>query len=246
MISPGLLVSILVIALLYAAVGHGGATGYLAVMSMAGVKPHVMATTALLLNCLTAGISFVSYYRKKFFSFKLIFPFLVTSIPAAYLGSSLNLSESQFAWILAFVLIASSLKLWSSVPNENEDANFFERPSNPVALIVGLLLGFLSGAIGIGGGVFLSPLIMLMGWASPKTTAGCAALFIVLNSATGLAARCVNGTLIIEDIFPFVLSALVGALLGSSYGSKYSSSKALRRLVSVVLILAAIKMIIPR
>lgn len=236
---------IAIIALLYSAVGHGGATGYLAVMSIWGIEPDLMASVALILNCLTATISCTAYSRKGFISVKLIFPFLLTSIPFAFIGAKANLDESQFLWILAVVLIISSVKLCLyKSPEESE--KFENSPNLLVALSTGSILGFLAGAIGIGGGVFLSPVIILLGWADPKTTSGCAALFIVLNSFAGLLARAFDNRIVVDDIWPYLLFALFGALAGSIYGSKHSSSSVLRKLIAVVLLLAVARMFLSR
>ena len=124
--------------------------------------------------------------------------------------------------------------------------NFVNSPNLLVALFTGSLLGFLAGAIGIGGGVFLSPVIILLGWADPKTTSGCAALFIILNSFSGLLARYIDHRIVVDDIWPFILCALIGAIAGSIYGSKYSSSAILRKMIAVVLLLAVARMLLPR
>ena len=231
-----------IIALLYSSVGHGGATGYLAVMSFWDIKPDVMASTALILNILTATISFAAYSRNGFISFKLISPFLLSSIPMAYLGAIVNLKEEHFSWLLGIILLASAGKLWFFKAGESEEKSFVESPSLPIALLTGSLLGFIAGAIGIGGGVFLSPVIVLFGWADPKTTSGCAALFIVVNSLTGLAARAAAGRVEIESIIPFLIFAFLGSVAGSLFGSRYSSNQTLRKLISCVLVLAVFKL----
>lgn len=237
-----LYLSIFLIALLYSSVGHGGATGYLAIMSIWGIKPVVMATTALVLNCLTAGISCFAYARRGYLSLKLSLPFVIVSIPFAFLGARANLSDRQFTYLLGIVLLASAVKLWFYKKGELTEDKFVKSPNILVTALVGGGLGFLAGAIGIGGGVFLSPMIILMGWADPKTTSGCAALFIVCNSIAGLVARQFDGKLSFGEMLPFLLFALVGALVGSIYGSNYSSSLKLMRLISFVLMLAVVKM----
>ncbi len=239
-----LLFFVSLIACVYAAVGHGGATGYLALMSFYGIPSAVMATAALTLNVVTAGISFSAYAREGFFSFRLILPFLMVSIPFAYLGASLKLSESQFGWILGFVLLVSALRMWfyKSASAKEQADKFVKVPPFWITTPAGALLGFLSGAIGIGGGVFLSPLIILMGWADSKTTAGCSALFIILNSITGLTARHLGDSLDFQHILPLTVFALIGACLGSYWGAKGSTQTGLRRLIALVLSAAAFKL----
>lgn len=239
-----LLTAISLIAMLYSSVGHGGATGYLAIMSFWGVAPDVMATTALTLNCLTAGISSLAYGRRGYLSMKLSLPFILISIPFAYLGATVPLTERQFGWMLAAVLFVSALMLWFHRVKTDSEEPFVKSPVLKVAAMVGAILGFVSGALGIGGGVFLSPLIILCGWADSKTTAGCSALFIVLNSFAGLGARYLSGRLDFAEIVPFLFFALAGALIGSHYGASRSSQKGLRRLIAFVLIIAVVKMLI--
>ncbi|MBI1269456.1 TSUP family transporter [bacterium] len=236
--------AVMLIAMLYSSVGHGGATGYLAIMSFWGVAPDVMATTALTLNCLTAGISSLAYGRRGYLSMKLSLPFILISIPFAYLGATVPLTEKQFGWMLAAVLFVSALMLWFHRGKVDTEEPFVKSPDLKVAAIAGAILGFVSGALGIGGGVFLSPLIILCGWADSKTTAGCSALFIVLNSFAGLGARYLSGRVDFSEIVPFLFFALVGALIGSYYGASRSSQKGLRQLIAFVLIIAVVKMLI--
>lgn len=239
-----LFIAVILIAMLYSSVGHGGATGYLAIMSFWGVAPDVMATTALTLNCLTAGISSLAYGRRGYLSMKLSLPFILVSIPFAYLGATVRLTEKQFGWMLAAVLFVSALMLWFHRGKVDTQEPFVKSPDLKVAAIAGAILGFVSGTLGIGGGVFLSPLIILCGWADSKTTAGCSALFIVLNSFAGLGARYLSGRVDFSEIVPFLFFALAGALIGSYYGASRSSQKGLRRLIAFVLIIAVVKMLI--
>ena len=234
---------IFLVALLYSAVGHGGATGYLAVMSLYGVPPAVMATTALILNCVTAGISLTFFSRAGFLSLRLTAPFVIMSIPAAFLGALVPVTKEQYTYLLGTTLVLAALRLVFYKNDADPDAERFVRQPNVwLAGGIGACLGFLSGAVGIGGGVFLSPVLILAGWADPKTTSATSAMFILANSVSGLVGRGLSGSLVCADVIPYLGCALVGAVLGSAYGSKISSGVGLRRLLAGVLLIAVVKM----
>jgi len=234
------------IAALYSSVGHGGATGYLALMAFYDMPPPVMSTTALTLNCLTAGISCFVYTRAGFLSLKLTLPFVLTSIPFAFLGALVKLSEKQYALLLAIALGAAAILLIVRKAKPNEEEKFVSTPPLPKAAAAGSLLGFASGAVGIGGGVFLSPLIILMKWADTKTTSATASVFIIANSVSGLVGRALAGTLEYGNLWPFLASALVGALAGSFWGARLSTAGKLRIALALVLLTAATKMFLPK
>lgn len=234
------------VAALYSSVGHGGATGYLALMSFMGMPPHVMSTTALILNLLTAGISCFVYARAGYLSIKLTFPFILASIPAALVGSMVPISERQYSWMLAAALIVTAALLIGAKRKTQEPTSFASPPPLYQGGLVGATLGFISGAIGIGGGVFLSPIIILMRWADTKTTSATAALFIIANSASGLVGRTLAGTLAFGNVLPFLLCAFGGAVAGSIWGAKLSSAMKLRLALAIVLLVAAVKMFLPK
>jgi uncharacterized membrane protein YfcA len=233
------------IAALYSSVGHGGATGYLALMSFFDMPPQVMSTTALVLNCLTAGISCFVYTRAGYLSAKLTLPFVLTSVPFALLGALIKLSEKQYSWLLATALSITAALLIFRKKKPTEEERFVCSPPFFKAACVGALLGFVSGAIGIGGGVFLSPIIILMRWADTKTTSATAAVFIIANSVSGLVGRLMAGTLEFGNVLPFLASAFVGALAGSLWGAKLSTDSKLRMALAAVLFVAALKMFLP-
>jgi hypothetical protein len=234
------------VAALYSSVGHGGATGYLALMSFMGLSPDVMSTTALVLNLLTASISCFVYARAGFFSIKLTMPFILSSIPAALLGSMVPLDERQYSWMLACALIVTAVLLVYSKWKTSGSTPFSSPPALYQGSLVGGTLGFVSGAIGIGGGVFLSPVIILMRWADTKTTSATAALFIIANSASGLIGRALAGKLAFGNVQPFLFCAFLGAVAGSFWGAKLSSATKLRLALAIVLMVAAIKLFIPK
>lgn len=234
-----------VIAALYSSVGHGGATGYLALMAFLNMPPPVMATTALTLNCLTAGISSLVYTRAGYFSWKLTLPFILSSIPCAYLGAMVRLDEKQYAVLLAVALCVTAALLVRRKPSQTQE-QFVITPSPAAAGAVGAILGLISGAIGIGGGVFLSPIIILMRWADTKTTSATAAVFIIANSVSGLLGRARAGTLEYGNVVPFLLCAFIGAIAGSIWGAKLATANKLRLALAAVLLVAAVKMFLPR
>ncbi len=229
------------VAALYSSVGHGGASGYLAVMSFVILDPPLMSTTALLLNVLVAGIGTLQFSRAGHFSWKLALPFAVLSVPFAFIGGLMKISTVTYSLLLAAVLLFTSFRFFQlTSPREEQSVP----PSKTVALSAGGAIGLLSGIVGVGGGIFLSPVMILMKWASTKQTAAISAFFIVVNSIAGLGGRFLRGGLEVGYIWPFVLAAAVGGLIGSYFGASRFTSKLLRQLLGVVLLIAAVKLII--
>ena len=195
-----LLIALSLVAAMYASVGHGGASGYLAVLSLtvypsndhAWLKQHAWS-----LNLLVAGMAFFAYKKEGFFDSKLASPFIIASIPAALIGGYLRVNDDIYDTLLSITLVFAAWKLYTTKSGESEEL-FSSPPKVHIALIVGAAIGLLSGIIGVGGGIFLSPLILIFGWGDPKTTAGVAALFIWVNSAAGLVGSSVSGQLVID------------------------------------------------
>lgn len=234
---------IFIVAVLYSSVGHGGASGYLAVLSLFAIAPAIMSSTSLILNVLVATTSLIAYYRAGHLSMKLAGPFMFLSIPAAFAGGLLHISDRTYFLILALVLLAAAFRLGISLPSSsaegpNKNVNFF------ASLAIGGAIGLLSGVVGVGGGIFLSPMLLLMRWADPKRTSAVSALFIVVNSLAGLGGRFLRGGLELGDFIPFIIAAFLGGVVGSYYGANKLSGLVLRRLLAVVLVLAAVKLII--
>ena len=243
-----LLVSLFIIAGLYASVGHGGASGYLAVLSLtvyAENDPGWLKQHAWSLNLLVAGVAFIAYKRSGFFDSKLAIPFIVASIPAALIGGYLRVNDDIYDTLLSITLVFAAWKLYTTKSRESEDL-FSSPPPTHIALIVGAIIGLLSGIIGVGGGIFLSPIILLFGWSDPKTTAGIAAVFIWVNSASGLIGSSISGQNVIEfDILiPFAVAVLIGGYLGSKFGSEKFSQKTVRNTLVSVMLIAAIRQIL--
>ena len=235
-----LLALIFFVALIYASVGHGGASGYLAAMSLfGGYLPAEMSASALVLNVLVAGTACLMFWRAGHGSLRLLWPFVVWSVPGALLGGWLPISAQTYRWLLAVCLLVAAVRLCLASAREDERRR---APSLAVALPVGGAIGVVSGIVGVGGGIFLSPLMVLLRWAAVKRTAAVCAAFIVVNSLAGLAGRLIAGRLHVGSFFPVVVAAFTGGLVGAWLGARRFSGLWLRRLLALVLIIAAGKL----
>ncbi len=235
-------VLVFLVAALYSSVGHGGASGYLAILSFFAVAPAEMSSTALILNLLVAGIGAYSYWKAKHLSMKLAWPFLIASVPVAFVGGLLEVSDKTYFVLLAAALVVAAIRLATAKSNSG-GAFETKDPSYGVALPIGAGIGLLSGIVGVGGGIFLSPLMIFLKWADPKKTAAVSALFIWLNSLAGLGGRFTRDALVLGNLFPLVIAALVGGLLGSYVGANKFSGLVLRRILAAVLLVAAFKLV---
>ncbi|WP_405575884.1 sulfite exporter TauE/SafE family protein [Winogradskyella sp. Asnod2-B02-A] len=230
-----------IVSFLYASVGHGGASGYLALMALFSFAPETMKSTALLLNLFVAGISFFYYYKAGFFNRKLFVSFAITSIPFAFLGGMLDVDASIYKKILAVLLIFSILKMLNVFGKENtkiKDVKLWQ------SLLIGSVIGFFSGLIGIGGGIILTPIILLFHWGKMKEAAAVSALFIWVNSASGLIGQFTSGVTFDSNVFILITIAIIGAIFGSYYGSKKINNKRLRHILAFVLIIACAKLVL--
>ena len=236
---PVLLVGLAVIAFLYAMVGHGGASGYITLLTLAGVATTVVRPSALLLNIVVSAMAFVQFARAGHFRWKVFWPFIVLSIPMAWVGASVTLDPEVYRKLLGVCLLFAVARL--VLPTDRLVGGPRPLPL-AAALLVGLLIGLLSGLIGIGGGIILSPILLLMGWADARTTAATSALFILVNSVVGLLAVA-QQTPVLSSMDPgWLVVAVVGGLLGSWVGSRVLPPLRLRQALGVVLFLAAIKL----
>lgn len=228
-----------IISFLYASVGHGGASGYLALMALFSFSPEVMKPTALLLNLFVAGISFYHYYKQGFFNRKLFLAFAVASIPMAFLGGTFDIDATVYKKILGVLLFFAVLKMLNVFGKESQeikDVKIWQ------GLIIGGIIGFFSGLIGIGGGIILTPVILLLHWGNMKQAAAVSALFIWVNSAAGLIGQVSTGVTFSSQSFLMVALAIAGGFLGAYLGSKRFSYKRLKQLLAIVLIMASIKL----
>jgi hypothetical protein len=228
-----------VVAFLYASVGHGGASGYLALMAIFSFAPETMKPTALLLNLFVAGIAFYHYYQAGYFNKKLFLSFAVASIPLAFIGGMIEVDASIYKKVLAVLLIFAILKMLNVFGKETEHVKNVKLWQG---LLIGGVIGFFSGLIGIGGGIILTPIILLLHWGKMKEAAAVSALFIWVNSAAGLIGQMSSGVEISSQSFILVAIALIGGFFGSYYGSKKFNNALLRYMLAFVLVIASIKL----
>ncbi len=229
------------VAFLYSSVGHGGASGYLALMAIFAFPITYMKPSALLLNILVAGISFYHYRKNNHFNWKLFYPFAITSIPASFIGGYLSVNPQIYKQILGVLLIISVLRLLGLFGKQSTQNK--KEINRPIALLVGALIGIFSGMIGIGGGIILSPLILLFNWGNMKETAAVSALFIWVNSIAGMLGLLSSGIVIPLASIPIAVVAVLGGILGGYYGAKKTNNLHLKYILAVVLVIAAIKLI---
>lgn len=235
------LVSLFVVAFLYSSVGHGGGTGYLALLALFGIAPLFMKSTALILNVFVSAIAFFSYYKAGYFKWKLIYPFLVTSIPFAYLGALIRVNPSTYKMILGIFLLLAVARMML-VPKAMTEASV--KISYPLALLIGAILGLFSGMIGIGGGIILSPLLILFHWATVKESAAASALFILMNSLAGIAGIATGVFAMESRIVVWVIVGIAGGMAGSYLGSFRIKSENLKFMLAGVLLVASLKLLI--
>ncbi len=237
-----LLVAIGAVAFLYSAVGHGGATGYLAIMALFGVSTSIARPGALWMNCIVAAIAFWRFERAGYFDWKIFLPLAAAAVPLAWLGSRTHLEGRAYSVVLGAALLGAG---WFLGRARRDEAARPPQPLGlPVALLVGGGLGFLSGLTGIGGGVFLTPLLIFLGWAPAKTAGGISALFIVVNSLAGLAGLGEQALVEAPVFFGAVTVGIAGALLGTQLGVNRWCSGTFRRALAVVLWIAAARLLL--
>lgn len=231
-----------VAAALYSSVGHGGASAYLAIMALFSVEPEVMRPTALALNLVVAGFAAARFALKGQTNWRLLAAFAATAVPAAYLGGSITLPPELYRPLVGVVLLAAAVRLfWQP---ERLAARRVHSPSLAVTLPAGGALGLLAGLTGTGGGIFLSPLIILFGWEDARKTSGVAAAFILLNSAAGLAGNLASVERLPPELPILIGSVFAGALVGSWLGVSRLPRHRLLQALAIVLVIAALKLLL--
>ncbi len=242
-----LLALIFVIAALYSSVGQAGGSGYLAAMALMGMAPAAMKPTALCLNIVVALIATARFSRAGYFSWRLFWPFALGSIPFSFVGGLLALPSPVYKGLVGVLLLFASAMLVrkSEKPGEDDDSPSTIRVAVPTGLTIGGVIGLLSGMIGIGGGIFLSPVVLLRGWAGARQSSGLAAPFILVNSIAALAGHYLATGYIPAPAPLWAAAAAVGGLIGAGLGSRALSPVAIRRILALVLLIAAVKLIVP-
>jgi uncharacterized protein len=240
LIEISIIAAIFLVAILYSSVGHGGASGYLAVMAFFAIAPGVTRPTGLILNLFVASIATFQFYRRGHFEWKVFASFAATSIPFAFVGGMIQLPAPVYKKILGAALLFAAFRLaWKFTVGDEE----IVAPKIWIALLVGAVIGLLSGLIGVGGGIFLTPILLLMNWTEAKTAAGISAMFILVNSAAGLLGNYEQAAQLESSVVFWIIAAVFGGIIGSTLGSKHFNTIVLRRVLAVVLVLAGIKLI---
>lgn len=236
-----LLLPLFFVAALYGMVGHGGASGYLAVMALAGIAPVIMKPTALALNIAVSLVGTALFFRAGHFLWRLFWPFALTSIPCAFIGGSIALPNHVFELILSLALAFAALRLVLPPP---KNAALRAVPLGWV-LAAGGLMGFVSGLIGVGGGIFLTPLLLLMRWSDAKTAAAVSAPFIFVNSVAGLAGHSAS-LHNLPTFWPWLaVTVVAGGTIGARWGSVSARATQLRPVLAAVLVVACFKLLLP-
>lgn len=237
-----IILAIFLIAVMYSSVGHGGASGYLAVMAFLAVAPEVTRPTALVLNLFVASIGTFQFWRAGYFSWRLFWPFAIASIPMAFVGGMIHLPTDVYKIVLGGVLCLAAIRLAINLKGDDQ----VKDPPIAACLLIGAVIGLLSGMVGVGGGIFLTPILLLMHWAETRVAAGVSVLFILVNSLSGLIGQYTKGALngLPGEVWIWIAAAVVGGLIGSTLGAKRFDSMTLRRVLAVVLLFAGVKLII--
>jgi len=231
------------IALLYSMVGFGGGSSYLAILILAGLTYETIPPLALLCNLIVVTGGFIHFYRAGYFNLNRVLPFVIASIPMAYWGGKILISDDVFSLLLGFSLLAVAVRLFLPDISKTEVRQVSGKQEWLVGLPVGALLGFLAGVVGIGGGIFLSPILLLMRWVNVKQAAAAACFFILVNSIAGLAGQATKGVFHLEMIVPLGLAVLIGGQIGSRLGSFHLPKKNLARILAVLVLYVSVRLI---
>jgi uncharacterized membrane protein YfcA len=229
------------VAFLYASVGHGGASGYLALMALFGMAPSFMKPTALLLNLFVSLSAFILFYRGGHFKWKLFLPFALASIPMSFVGGIIAIDADVYKKLLGLLLLIPVARMFF-FPNAVETE--LKKENVGLSIIIGGSIGFLSGLIGIGGGIILSPILLMMRWTNQKQTAAISALFIFVNSLSGLAGQLSNGLELQSGMMSYVAVAFCGGTIGGWLGAGKFNQQILKYLLAIVLLVASLKLLL--
>jgi uncharacterized protein len=229
-------------ALLFSSVGHGGASGYLAAFALIGLAPDAMRPAALCLNVLVASIALYKFYKVRAFNWQLFWPIALTSVPAAFIGGLVTLPNTYYKAVVGACLLYAA---WTIFSQANKSDEIVIKPvAKPVLMGLGAGLGLLAGLTGVGGGIFLSPILLHFNWAKTKVISGVAAAFILANSIAGLAGFLSKTPILPAGLGFWALAAIAGGLIGAEYGSKRLANPTIRKLLAAVLVFAGSKMLL--
>ena len=226
-----------IVAFVYSSVGLGGGSSYTALMAIFGISTLAIPMISLSLNLFVTSIGSFNFIRNKHAKIKLIFPFLISSVPMAYLGGSLDISKEIFYWalLISLIFVAARIYFWQNVTIQ---LNLNKKEKIIISLIAGAVLGLIAGIVGIGGGIYLVPLIIVLGLGSEKEAAACGAIFIWLNSLSGLLSRLQYNSIDLTNYIPLIVAVLLGGTLGSYMGSFKFSSKQMDKILGAVILIA--------
>lgn len=231
-----------IIATLYSSVGHAGASGYLAVMALLSFAPASIKPTSLILNIVVATIASIKFLRAGYFDKKIFFSFIITSLPMAFIGGSITMNPQYFKLIAGLFLILSAfllpIKEFMVKPH-----TFTKTMPLALGLIIGLVIGLISGLIGVGGGIFLSPIIILANWTTAKKASGISALFILCNSLAGLAGHISGLNKLSIHINYWVIAVVLGGVVGTYLGTKKFNNRWIIGCMFIVLLTAGLKFV---
>ena len=243
-----ILLGLMLMAVLYSSIGHGGASGYLVVLSLTGfgmMEPVWLKQNVWCLNLVVSSIAFYHYRSSGYHDWGLTVPFVLSSVPMVLIGSYMRVDGVLYDVLLSFVLLLAAWRLYSTVEHNQTDE--YEVPGFRMDVMgIGGGIGLASGVIGLGGGIFLSPLIILKKWGSPKATAATASVFVWLNSATGLIGSSVSEGFGVEfsALAPFAVAVLIGGFVGSRYGAEFAPQNRVRAFLIVVLMIASARRVL--
>jgi len=230
-----------VVAFVYSSVGMGGGSSYTALMSILGFEVLAIPLISLMLNLFVSTMGSINFIRNRHVKWKLILPFLVTSIPMAYIGGALHLPKTVFYWVLLVSLcfVAVRIYFWKDTRLQLE---LGPRRKLIISLLAGSVLGLIAGIVGIGGGIYLVPLIIILGLGSEKEAAACGVIFICLNSISGLAARLQFNAIDISNYIPLIIAVVIGGYLGSHLGSTRFAPRTMEKILGVIILFAILSL----
>lgn len=226
-----------IVAFTYSSVGLGGGSSYTALMAIFGMNALAIPMISLSLNLFVTSVASFNFIRNRHAKIKLILPFLITSMPMAYLGGTLKIPKETFYWVLliSLIIVAVRIYIWQ---NTTIQFNLRQKEKIIISLITGSVLGLIAGIVGIGGGIYLVPLIIILGLGTEKEAAACAAIFIWLNSCSGILSRFQHNPIDLTDYIPLIIAVLIGGTLGSFMGSFKFSPKIMEKILGAVIIIA--------